>query len=629
MIALARSGITAGCGSGYFCASEDTTRAQMATFLHRANQSQGNTGASCSFVDYADRVTGAVFQVHSDGLGTAFLIGAVTDGEGDGVLWLTADHVVGDRRQVTLTNGDVRLNADVVAIDSAIDTAMLRASADDFKTGEPLRFGRAEWLKPGADLYAVGYPLHVASQPTVSRGVLSRIEGDTSLARTVVSEGTLILTDAPINPGNSGGPLVDACGSVIGMNVAGVAAVDVEGINWAVAESTIRERYDSLKQGSLPGNTDTPTQIDWEPFEGEYFDGTYTGAKTVDDDSRSELLVRCTNYRDLEVFVVSHGSFMAGHGWVENRFSGIEETFGGPATVGGSEDSLFLDESWREVLLYNLESSEYPHDRPQLFMRLWTYTDYDDDSTWIRHSDAAFSTAGFDEVAAPVIHSCRGSVPELAGNYKAVTAGANHTCAIRLDDSVVCWGSNDDGATEAPAGSFKTIASGYHHSCAIRLDDSVVCWGSNDDGVTEAPAGSFKAIASGYHHSCAIRLDDSVVCWGSNDDGVTEAPAGSFKAIASGYHHSCAIRLDDSIACWGSNEDGQVHAPTGGHKMVTVGAFLSCAIRFDDTLACWNYGPRKFTDVPGGTFKSLTAGIDHSCAIRSEGSITCWSYGVV
>ncbi|MYB43569.1 MAG: trypsin-like serine protease [Acidimicrobiia bacterium] len=223
VIALARSGITKGCGLYAFCPNENTSRGQMATFLHRAIHRDETGAFSCDFVDHAEGVVGAVFRVHGDGLGSAFRIGGPFDVEE----WLTAAHVVADRRQVTLTNRDVSVEAQVVGVDSASDVALLRTTGSG---AFPLRFGRAEWLKPGADLYAVGYPLHEASQPTVSRGVLSRVEKDASLARSVISEGTLILTDAPINPGNSGGPLVDACGTVIGMNVAGVSAVDVEGI---------------------------------------------------------------------------------------------------------------------------------------------------------------------------------------------------------------------------------------------------------------------------------------------------------------------------------------------------------------------------------------------------------------
>ena len=658
VIALARSGITTGCGSDSFCTFEDTTRAQMATFLHRTIDRQGDTSTPCSFVDHADRVTSAVFQVHSDGLGSAFLIGNVSDGEGSGMLWLTAAHVIGDRQNVTITNGGTQLEADVLGIDHAIDTAMLRTPTKEFEHGEPLRFGRAGWLKPGADLYAVGFPLHEAPRPTVSRGVLSRIEEDVSLARAVVSEGTLILTDAPINPGNSGGPLVDSCGSVIGMNVAGVAAVNVEGINWAVAESTLQERYDTLTQGSyldtgLEQIVRPPAQTDWEEFEGEYFDGPYTGAKTVDDDSGAVLVVRCTNYRNLEVFVVSHGSFMTGLGWIDFRFSGLEEVFQVSGTVDGSGSALFLDDTWE--LLFKLEYSP----PSQLFMRLWTNADFDDDSTWTHHGDASSSTLGFDEVGTPVIKACEGQPPSLPGYFKAVTTGDIHSCAIRIDDTITCWGRHKG---DAPAGMFKVIATSRNHSCAIRIDGTITCWGSNDQGATVAPSGIFKAVAIGlWHSSCAIRMDGTITCWGSNDHGERDAPSGRYKAITSGFWHSCAIRMDDTITCWGFNDVGQVHAPAGVYKEVATGAShscairmdstidcwgsisnrtpptgtfkaiaagfgYSCAIRMDDTIACWgSQSSARYSDAPGGTFNDVSVGDNHSCAIRSEGSITCWS----
>lgn len=415
VIALARSGITTGCGSGSFCATEDTTRAQMATFLHRAVQRRGYAAASCSFTDHADRVTGAVFQVHADGLGTAFLIGDVNDNQGSGLLWLTAAHVVGDRRKVTVANGDTRLEADVLGIDQAIDTAMLRTSAAGFETGEPLRFGRADWLKSGADLYAVGYPLHEASQPTVSKGVLSRIEKDASLARVVVSEGTLILTDAPINPGNSGGPLVDACGSVIGMNVAGVSAVEVEGINWAVAESTLQERYESLKQVSRaeasnePGPiTQPPVQADWERFEGERFEGTYIGAGTYDEDYpfNKGLLIRCTNNAELHIFVVFSGSHMIDYGLIEIRFSGQEDTFSYDATTSTDNKALFIDD--HDDFLLKLRNNHASSNR--LFIRLWTYFDPNDISnSYTYHGEAAFGIIGFDKVVEPVVEVCDAS----------------------------------------------------------------------------------------------------------------------------------------------------------------------------------------------------------------------------
>ena len=56
--------------------------------------------------------------------------------------------------------------------------------------------------------------------------------------------------------------------------------------------------------------------------------------------------------------------------------------------------------------------------------------------------------------------------------YKAIAAGDTHTCGIRTDDRVVCWGNNDSG--QAPVGptaaSFQSISAGYRHTCGVRSD---------------------------------------------------------------------------------------------------------------------------------------------------------------
>ena len=40
--------------------------------------------------------------------------------------------------------------------------------------------------------------------------------------------------------------------------------------------------------------------------------------------------------------------------------------------------------------------------------------------------------------------------------------------------------------------SFKTVSAGSEHSCGIRSDDTVVCWGDNSAGQTAAPVGRFQ-----------------------------------------------------------------------------------------------------------------------------------------
>ena len=251
------------------------------------------------------------------------------------------------------------------------------------------------------------------------------------------------------------------------------------------------------------------------------------------------------------------------------------------------------------------------------------------------------------------------------GGFKAVSAGSNHSCGIRTDDTIVCWGFDGQGRTDAPTGGFKAVSAGSNHSCGIRTDDSIVCWGDNGQGQTDAPTGSFKAVSAGGVQSCGIRTNNTNICWGGGDSlgsplkavsvgpnyscGIVNwsddriicggsppasDPTGSFKAVsAGGSHvsvgggsHFCGIRTDDTIVCWGDNKFAQTDTPTGGFKAVSAGGFHSCGLRADDSIVCWGNNGNGQTDAPTGGFKAVSAGHDHSCGLRADDSIICWGF---
>ena len=62
----------------------------------------------------------------------------------------------------------------------------------------------------------------------------------------------------------------------------------------------------------------------------------------------------------------------------------------------------------------------------------------------------------------------------------AVSSGGRHSCALhKTAGSILCWGDNEHGQASPPTtGSYTAIASGETHTCAIRSDGIVVCWGS-------------------------------------------------------------------------------------------------------------------------------------------------------
>ena len=278
----------------------------------------------------------------------------------------------------------------------------------------------------------------------------------------------------------------------------------------------------------------------------------------------------------------------------------------------------------------------------------------DSDNCWDRHfSGRSDPPPGqYIAVAAGHTHSCairadrtmacwgdnrygqsqaRPSPAELppSGRYTAIDTGRYHACAIDTDEAVVCWGRNDYGQSDPPSGSYTAIATGGVHSCAIREDQTIACWGYNRDERTalrsDPPAGQFTAIAAGGGgHSCAIRVDQSIACWGDDSYSQTTPPAGRYTAIAAGERHSCAIKDDQTITCWGGISGAHAQVPAGRYTAIAAGEWHSCGIRTDQTIACWGLYSGVQTDAPAGQYTAITAAHDHSCAIKTDQTIACW-----
>ena len=96
-----------------------------------------------------------------------------------------------------------------------------------------------------------------------------------------------------------------------------------------------------------------------------------------------------------------------------------------------------------------------------------------------------------------------------------VSAGLNHTCAVRQSGEITCWGLNGDGQTAVPSGRFRSVSAGASHTCAVQDSGEVVCWGANSAGQRDAPLGSYRSVSAGARHTCAVRESGEIDCWGS------------------------------------------------------------------------------------------------------------------
>lgn len=120
----------------------------------------------------------------------------------------------------------------IVALDPANDLALLKIEdgGDHVFTSVPL--GSFDELRQGQPVFAVGSPLGL--DRTVSQGIIS-------LTNRLIDGRLLIQTTTEVNPGNSGGPLFNLRGEVIGVNDLKLIGIGLEGLNFAIQVSTLKD----------------------------------------------------------------------------------------------------------------------------------------------------------------------------------------------------------------------------------------------------------------------------------------------------------------------------------------------------------------------------------------------------
>ena len=300
-------------------------------------------------------------------------------------------------------------------------------------------------------------------------------------------------------------------------------------------------------------------------------------------------------------------------------------------------------------------------------------------------------------------------------SFRSVDAGWEHACAIGADGDVACWGNsyygqaglspkpngslNDgkkymsDDVVELPPGLFTALSAGGEHTCGLRTDATLACWGHDYYGQADPPRGRFTAVTAGAWHSCAISVGGTVQCWGFSNIGApgderrssgacflwtTAAPEycwraagyepdGVFSSVSAGALHTCGLRPDSTISCWGHGPGGRIDSPDEGRITISSpmpnpddadgppddadgppddadgppdeetprplqwGPFpwevgpLACQLRPETSpFHCSKHGDVGQAAPPPGTYRAVTAGGWHTCALRTDNTLDCW-----
>lgn len=241
-----------------------------------------------------------------------------------------------------------------------------------------------------------------------------------------------------------------------------------------------------------------------------------------------------------------------------------------------------------------------------------------------------------------------------------LSTGANHVCAIGASGNLYCWGDNSEGQLgmgDAPTsdeptpevngreltpvgeGPWISVSAGEAHTCGVRSDGTLFCWGRNtahqassaSDAQLNSPRlvnseHSWRQVNAGHSHSCGLRTDGTLWCWGSNtsdDSGYplgVESPSqlldptpigdGHYRTLTTQWAHACAISYTGELWCWGRNEEGQLGTgdrtphlvPTNvalDAVQVAVGRLHTCMVKAGDIL-CTGSNESRQLGLPAG-----------------------------
>lgn len=155
---------------------------------------------------------------------------------------LTNSHVVsnGDASEINVLLSDNKtVKAKLVWNDTTLDLAIIKVEANNLS---PIDLGDSDTVKVGDKAVAIGNPLGLQLQSTVTSGIISGLNRTVSFENGAQMDG-LMQTDAAINAGNSGGALLNSRGELVGINTA--KAGNSDGIGFAIpvnlAKKVIKE----------------------------------------------------------------------------------------------------------------------------------------------------------------------------------------------------------------------------------------------------------------------------------------------------------------------------------------------------------------------------------------------------
>ena len=244
-----------------------------------------------------------------------------------------------------------------------------------------------------------------------------------------------------------------------------------------------------------------------------------------------------------------------------------------------------------------------------------------------------------------------------ATNWQSISAGAQHTLAVKGDGTLWAWGLDGDGelgdgTTDSKpnpvqvgtAADWQSVSAGSYHSVAVKSNGTLWAWGYNNlgqlgDGTTVektspvqiGSATDWQSVAGGDYFTVAVKTDGTLWAWGANGrgqlgDGTTDSQSSpvqigtdaNWQLVAASYSRTMAVKRDGTLWGWGVNGHGQLGDGTTADKLspvqigtaanwqtVAAGAYHTLAVKQDGTL--WAWGQNDYGQLGDGSNDDKTS----------------------
>lgn len=229
-------------------------------------------------------------------------------------------------------------------------------------------------------------------------------------------------------------------------------------------------------------------------------------------------------------------------------------------------------------------------------------------------------------------------------DFVSIDTNLSHSCAVTNARELFCWGENSVGQIGAPqvvlastrarqvnAGTqYKSVTAGTSHSCAVHASNGLVdCFGDNSNfqltgnanpsrfltinSVVPLTSRGVQFTASGESTTCAQVSNDDTVCWGKASPSSPHSSASAgFIALPASYARSMATDLDNSFL-----DRTRI-------CITELGGALSCGV--------WkaNTPPPKLQRIPNPkgmvvmSWTQVDVGQNHVCAVTQRNDVWCF-----